>query len=410
MSKQSLVYMPVVQKGTTETGTAATGQLLEVYARAYGLDDDLNDSPVSQSFRVAAEAVDTSAIKHDWDRVAAPLRPVGLYKVGLQAASSVRKLGLTIPRLALYQQYHRQAYVERQRLHLAARKVTDDWRQSLQSTIEGTSAELGLALALLLSASSARPQCVIATGRLGGQPAGLLEFADVEVLKVNSLPEKLRLVTRLAEQHRLPHSDKSEPLLFFTPTHHDVNGQSVAVSDLPEVTALVRWGVKVIPITRLSEAARLLGAQRARWLPQDGRYWWVVGGGIGLLSLLVSLLFLMPPQNLPLIQPELVIQTPRPDDSSHLIDIAKVPAVSADQRLFLKLSEHPGAYRYLLELDGAGKAEIQDVQALRDAGKFDRESNMITLRLADMPPPTYTLLLLNRVYFETRSFLLTVRE
>ncbi|MFO1434707.1 MAG: hypothetical protein U1F76_32275 [Candidatus Competibacteraceae bacterium] len=277
MSQQSLVCIPVLTKEGTHPG-----QLVEVYAKPYGSGDDVEH----------AVAVDAQAIKSDLDRVAAPLRPAGLYNAGCQAANSVRKLGLKPPWLALYQWYYRQASVEQQRLHLVQGQLPKEWCPSLGgSNIEGRSAELGLALALLLSASNARRQCLIATGQLGGQPGGRFKSREVQIEPINSLPEKLRLVARLAEQEQLPSHERNKPLLFLTPARCEVEGKWVDTKTLPEVAELERWGVKVEPCSRLSDAARLIGARRARWLPWD-----MFLGGLALLLSILIMVWIWPCQ------------------------------------------------------------------------------------------------------------------
>ena len=153
-------------------------RLIEVYTQHYAFD------PLTKQEEAATREVDAKARDKDWDRVAAPLRKVGLYQAGCAAASAVRKLGIRQPLTALYQRISRLAWIEGQRLQPAG----------AQRPSEGRSAELGLALVLLMCASGSRQRQIIATGALGGQPQGMVED-DVEVLPVGSLPAKLRLVS-----------------------------------------------------------------------------------------------------------------------------------------------------------------------------------------------------------------------
>jgi hypothetical protein len=170
----------------------------------------------------------------------------------------VRKLGIRQPLTALYQRISRLAWIEGQRLQPA----------SAQGPSEGRSAELGLALALLMCASGSRQRQVIATGALGGQPRGLAED-DVEVLPVGSLPEKLKLVLTMARHGALPGLSADHQLLFFTPRQYEADGLWADVSTRPEVARLAELGVRVVPVTRLGEAAAELNALRARHLAHD---------------------------------------------------------------------------------------------------------------------------------------------
>ncbi len=336
MSQQSLVCIPVLTKEGTHSG-----QLVEVYAKPYGSGDDVEDA---------------KAIKRELDRVAAPLRPAGLYNAGCQAANSVRKLGLKPPWLALYQWWYRQASVEQQRLHLVQGQLPKEWCQSLGgSNIEGRSAELGLALALLLSASNARQQCLIATGQLGGQPGGPFESREVQIEPINSLPEKLRLVARLAEQEQLPSHDRNKPLLFLTPARCEVDGKWVDTKTLPEVAELKRWGVEVEPCSRLSDAARLIGARRARWLPWD-----TFVGGLALLLSILIIVWIWPCQILgkgcqrPLLKGfislnvEPYFKDPRVQqilvDHRFKIEVLRIDS----QDMVAKVSTAPDAYRFFI--------------------------------------------------------------
>jgi len=139
------------------------------------------------------QEIDRKSRDKDWDAVAAPLRKVGLYQAGCAAASAARKLGVRRPPTALYQQVSRLAWIDHQRLHPA----------TAQGPTEGRSAELGLALVLLMCACGSPARQVIATGALGGQPAGVVHD-DVEVLPVASLSEKLQLILTLARHGSLP--------------------------------------------------------------------------------------------------------------------------------------------------------------------------------------------------------------
>ena len=253
MSSRRTVHIPIVQPGgQLAARDGGEDRLIEVYTQHYAFD------PLTKQEEAATREVDAKARDKDWDRVAAPLRKVGLYQAGCAAASAVRKLGIRQPLTAMYQRISRLAWIEGQRLQAAGARGPS----------EGQSAELGLALVLLMCASGSRQRQIIATGALGGQPQGVVED-DVEVLPVGSLPAKLRLVLTLARHGALPGLGASGELLFFTPRRFERDGLWAEVDSLPEVAALRDLGVRVVPVERLSQAATELRALRARHLVHD---------------------------------------------------------------------------------------------------------------------------------------------
>ena len=251
MSSRRTVHIPIVQPGGA-AAARAEDRLVEVYTQHYAFD------PLTKQEEAASREIDAKARDKDWDRVAAPLRKVGLYQAGCAASSAVRKLGIRQPLTALYQRISRLAWIEGQRLQPA----------TAQGPSEGRSAEFGLALALLMCASGSRQRQVIATGALGGQPRGVIED-DVEVVPVGSLPEKLELVLTMARHGALPGLSAGHDLLFFTPRQYEADGLWADVGTRPEVARLAELGVRVIPVSRLSEAAAELKALRARHLAHD---------------------------------------------------------------------------------------------------------------------------------------------
>lgn len=247
------VHIPIVRPNREQTvHDGQEDRLIEIYTEHYALEAHTK-AEVERNL-----AIDVKALDKDWDRVAAPLRKVGLYQAGCAAASAARKIGIDPPLTALYQRISRLAWIEGQRLQPAVGKGPS----------EGRSAELGLALVLLMSASGGHDQQIIATGALGGQPLGV-STDDVEVLPVGSLPEKLRLVATLARNKALPRFDERRKLLFFVPQQYERDDHWYDTTTLPEVDELAELGVRVVPVNHLSEAAAILDARRSRHLFYD---------------------------------------------------------------------------------------------------------------------------------------------
>ncbi len=248
------VHIPIVRpnRGRLADHDGQEDRLIEIYTQHHAL-EALTKAEEERNF-----AIDSKALDKDWDRVAAPLRKVGLYQAGCAAASAARKVGIEPPLTALYQRISRLAWIEGQRLQPAVSKGPS----------EGRSAELGLALVLLMSASGSHDQQIIATGALGGQPLGVGDD-DVEVLPVGGVPEKLRLIATLARNKALPRFDERRKLLCFVPKKFQQDDSWLDTTTLPEVDELTDLGVRVVPVGRLSEAAAILNARQSRHLFYD---------------------------------------------------------------------------------------------------------------------------------------------
>lgn len=365
MKTRYSVYCPAVPLAMS-ADVEGESCLFEIYAEHYRLGEDLTDrQPTTQR----TISLDDKAIRKQWEPVAAPLRSAGLYESGCTAVAAVRKLGLTPPPGAVYQKFHRLAYVNDLRLHLTAARAPSEW-QTHAGAIEGRSAELALALALLLAASRRPDRLVIATGRLGAQPAGTRsEDPDVEVLEVGKVPEKLRLIERLALDHKLPRGpNHTDSVWVFTPATFKNGEASVAVETLPEVRRLKMLGITVIQVGTLSEAAGHLAVKRAHWMRQDSVWLgWIVGAPLFLVALAWAASYWWPRDRL-VTSPQLTVFVSYPEkrDSSVNLKQAKpnpkkleeVPRVFLNDKLSFELSPHPGEYRYLFTLDGDGSAYI----------------------------------------------------
>lgn len=139
---------------------------------------------------------DAKALDAGLDAVVAPLLMQGLYRTGLTALGTVRKFGLKKPRMAFYQWFKPQAGIDHQRVRCVPAKGPTD----------GGSAELGIALSLLMGATDSRETWVIATGRLAPQLAGEAQMTrdrDAKVYPIGSLVEKLRLAKQNAKNNQL---------------------------------------------------------------------------------------------------------------------------------------------------------------------------------------------------------------
>lgn len=156
-----------------------------------------------------------------------PIQELGLSATGFKAIDAVRRLELSRKRDF--------AWLEERRLYCSGK-------------CEGSSAELGFALALLLGDHSSEYD-IIATGALGG-------LADhVSVDAVTKLPEKLQLVRQDKLQGRF--SDK--PVVVFTPlTYVNRFGEQARVAELVEAAELAAVGIRVVPIESLSAALDFL--------------------------------------------------------------------------------------------------------------------------------------------------------
>lgn len=196
---------------------------------------------------------DGKALDKEWHFIAAPLKPMGLYDDGLQALEAVKTLGLKRPKLGVYSAFKKFAGLSKLRLHSA-----------YKPNIEGDSAQLGLALALLLGASNSPIRYALATGKISTDTQlNQHKKADVAIDCVGSLAEKLRLIRQQRKDQLLP-----EGLYCFTPYYLNT-GSTLKVADLPEVAELAAVGIIVKPIQWLSEAAADLKADTSRYHPLD---------------------------------------------------------------------------------------------------------------------------------------------
>lgn len=186
---------------------------------------------------------------------------VYLYKEGDRAVNAVRKLNLINRRFSIHKHISPYNWLESQRLYTT---------NSHFENCEGNSARLGLAIALLLNASTSPTKHAIATGSLNED---IHKSSDVAIGVVGSIPEKLSLLLEKRKNNAL--TDKH--LYFFTPKFYAKEGQSYPVADLPQVKELAALNIEVKPIEWLSEAAKILKADKARYSKEDKLIGFVAG-------------------------------------------------------------------------------------------------------------------------------------
>ncbi len=161
------------------------------------------------------------------------LREDHLYEHGLKALKSVERLRLKGP------------WLLRQPLGIRVITVDDGMIQHAYSA----SAQLGLALLILLQQSGAECHKVMATGELGD------DGADDRILvnPVACLDTKLTVIhDQLAGERRIPGLD-----LLFIPTTTEA-GEPVLERHAEQIAAIEAQGVTVIPVATLAEAAAAL--------------------------------------------------------------------------------------------------------------------------------------------------------
>lgn len=176
------------------------------------------------------------------------LRPINLHISGQQALAAVQKL---LDNKA------------KQRFKLDRYKIRYSNRPS-SSSIEGESAQLGIALLLLMSGGQSAIRSVITTGRLDVN-AGKIEF-DALIEAVNSLDKKL---SRIFEAKRRGQLNKISKVLIPV-SKVDTNGKLIDIS--AQCAELEKLGMQVAPVRTLKEAAsqlninltgRMFGIQQA---------------------------------------------------------------------------------------------------------------------------------------------------
>jgi hypothetical protein len=203
---------------------------------------------------------DAKAIQIGVDPIAIELMSCGLARAGINALGAVRKLGIYKPWFAFYQWLKPQINLHKQRLYCVG----------AQGAANSSSAELGLALALLMGAANNTENCVIATGSLVptvGNDAHYDRIKDAKIYPVGSLVEKLNLIKNVAEKKQLAKNIRYCFIPETTLPHNQPVKDNPIIQKL--IAELGKLGIDVIPISWLSEAANVLGAYKLRTLWQD---------------------------------------------------------------------------------------------------------------------------------------------
>lgn len=229
---QTSVFIPLVELSDENS------QLLEVYA-------------VNQRF--GATESDDQAIDRNYNITAFPLNDVGLFSVGTDVVKKLCKLTLKPPRWSIYQYFNKNAWIEQQRLNTGSANFTN---------CEGSSAELGLVIALLLNGSNTPFRYAIATGNLKGENR---KNNDLAIGAVGSVPEKLDLIIQKRKNGALPDGH----LFCFTPIHYTKEGELHEVAKLTQIEELAQLNIDVKPIEWLSDAQKILKADTTKYLTKE---------------------------------------------------------------------------------------------------------------------------------------------
>jgi hypothetical protein len=198
--------------------------------------------------RVAADGELVEPHAAQLDRSLCELLESGLYKAGQQAKAAARLVKLP-----------GRGWLRSESEALHVNNPGDIIGLGAENS---ASAELGMALALLMYRSQSDSRAVLATGALelgyGGR--------DVPILPVHHLEQKLRTVVRYFSQP----GAASAPRLFLVP-QHDPDGAPVLERYGPEKEALNGVGVDLHGVGTLTEAANLVGARRYAVWPAERR-------------------------------------------------------------------------------------------------------------------------------------------
>lgn len=189
--------------------------------------------------RVAADGDLPAPHAAQLDRTLIELLEIGLYQAGQQAKAAARLLSMSGRRIL-------------GRPHAALRIVNPGDVVGL-GTENAASAELGLALALLLFEAQSEEPSVLASGTLGLTGVG----SEVRVEPVHHLGRKLQLVI----QHFSQPGSAKPPRWFLVP-ESDPDGTSIRDRYQREIGLLQNLNIELRSVATLAEAAAIIGATR----------------------------------------------------------------------------------------------------------------------------------------------------
>lgn len=230
MSRHSVV-IPVVQKNT-DTG----GEVLEIHCE-----------PRSKQ--------DKDEAANGMDSIIEKLREINLHNAGKTAVGAIERL---------------LSSEAKESLNIAARRITYNYNTSKGVIDEGRSAELGIALALLMNAGNCKNSMVIASGSINVKVGDNCRDADIEA--VNDLENKFSIVLK---------NSAVENSVFFIPQANIDNKPGLLES------ANYLWEqrhIKIVPVATLSEAINYL---KISVVPDKNPYLYWLGLGIVLTGFIL---------------------------------------------------------------------------------------------------------------------------
>jgi hypothetical protein len=216
--------------------------------------------------RIAADAELAPPHAAHLDRSLIELLENGLYQAGQQAKSAVRQFALPgdgwLPRAS-------------EALH-----VVNPGDVVGLGAENANSAELGIALALLMYRAQSEQRAVIASGALELNNGR----RDVPVLPVHHLAGKLRLIVR----HFSQPGSAPPPRIFLIPSH-DPDGVPIVERYVAEIKSLAELGIGVHGVSTLAEAAHLAGARRRALSSAERRLRQALSASAAILAAVVAL-------------------------------------------------------------------------------------------------------------------------
>ncbi len=235
--------------------------------------------------RVQADGGTPEANAAGLDPQIADLNNWELYEAGAIALGAVRRLHLPVGRVAGFRRFRPQVIA-------GTLSVTNgpDIRGLMRA--HNRSAELGLALALLMYAAQSKVRAVIATGQLArdASPQGSFQN-DVAVLPVERLPAKIETIARSLDSHK--GGAMPQDVLFFLPrTTSEGKETSAVFQDALEGlrTSFAKHGLRldICPVSSLREALDRLGIDSLQMHYRDRLVLAGAGGLAGLAGLALA--------------------------------------------------------------------------------------------------------------------------